>query len=131
MFKKTPIVLGLIVFLIISLYLISSSLIGTLTETSREQEPLVLFELEEMSFESDSDIEENDVEQTIDIELLTPEEEVIIGNKMTEFMALDEVKNLTTEEWLALDKELSNLTLNEIKRMSINELIEILRRVKN
>ncbi len=50
---------------------------------------------------------------------------------MMQFMSLDEVQNLTNEEWFALEEELNNITLDEMKRMSIGDFIGILRRVKN
>ena len=62
---------------------------------------------------------------------LTPEEEIAMGEKLTHFMSLDDVENLTDEELMRLNEELNKLTLDEIKRMSIGEFIAMIRRIKN
>ncbi len=143
MLRKALIMSLLSIVFIVFVFFTFSSISKTLTWTSEEQEPSVFFEFEEVTtlngeedkediaFEDKLDNEENEFESPREIESLTLEEQTKISNTMAQFMSLDEVKNLTNEEWLALEEELGDVTLDEIKRMSVGDFVEILRRVKN
>ncbi len=127
-----------------SIFLIVSSMSNTLTWTPQEQESSALLEFEEViiiedeGYEKDKDIDSEDESNNREIEvseekikLPTLEEEMAISNVIMEFMSLNEVKNLTDEEWVALEKELSDISLEQMKTMSIGDFIRILRNIKN
>ncbi len=62
---------------------------------------------------------------------ITLEEELIIGEKLSEFMSSDEVKNLNDEERMKLEEKIKEIDLDGLKKMSIKDFIDILRIIKN
>ncbi len=143
MFKKVSIISLLFIVFIVFVFFTFSSISETLNWTLEEQDSSIFFEFEEAAilngeeskedvvFENEINNKENELESSKEIESLTLDEQTKISNTMTQFMSLDEVQNLTNEEWLILEEELGNITLNEMKRMSIGDFVGILRRVKN
>ena len=93
------------------------------TGFSNEEEPFGGEFIFEDYFESEDPIQES-------FKNITVEEELAIAEKLASFMSLNRVKELSTEEWILLEKKLAEINLEELKKMTMVNFIEILEDVK-
>jgi hypothetical protein len=139
MLKKSLIILSGVIVIFVLVVIIFTSMSKTLDHSSIREDMADNSELEEINiFDEKIFGEEFIFENSLEPERsageslgkLTFEEEMTIAEKLASFMALDQVKELTTEEWIQLEEEMKEIGLEELKKMTLGDFIQILRNVK-
>jgi hypothetical protein len=138
MFKKISLISLVFVIGLSFVFLIFDSISKRLDSPHDYKEPINNLNLPDNNFDNlDFNIDDNDEfrrereEREEKENSITLEEELIIGERLNEFMSLDEVKNLSDEEWLRLEKKIQEINLEDLKKMSIRDFVNLLRVIKN